>query len=202
MQDEFSSPTCSVKSVLRQQLHSSNSTQFKEGRGQPKDWMGLCYCSAIYAKDSRRGYCRSSCRSRDPERDGTTGVACTICRNLGSFRIPPSREVGIGSGAPSRIFFDCAGAGQFAGGLATPSSDTTTIATATRDFVHYAESHGVHIKFTHVHSHQGHGLNELADNMAKAGADFLHCSGVPYHLHQAWYQQGTGAAEWAWLMHL
>ena len=68
--------------------------------------------------------------------------------------------------------------------------------------VHYAESHGVHIKFTHVHSHQGHGLNELADNMAKAGADFLHCSGVPFHLHQDWYKQGSGTTEWAWLMHL
>ena len=38
--------------------------------------------------------------------------------------------------------------------------------------------------------------------MAKAGAEFLHCSGVPYHLHQAWYQHGTGTGEWAWLMHL
>ena len=38
--------------------------------------------------------------------------------------------------------------------------------------------------------------------MAKAGADLLHCSGVPYQLHQAWYQQETGTAEWAWLMNL
>ena len=86
--------------------------------------------------------------------------------------------------------------------VATPSADTRTIATATRALVHYAESHGVHIKFTHVHSHQGHGLNELADNMAKAGADFLHCIGAPFHLHQDWYKQGTGMMEWAWLMRL
>ena len=38
--------------------------------------------------------------------------------------------------------------------------------------------------------------------MAKARADFLHCSGVPNHLHRDWYQQGTGTTEWAWLLHL
>ena len=61
--------------------------------------------------------------------------------------------------APVTMFYDCAGAGQPAPGLATPSSDTRTISTATRALVHYAESHGVHIRFTQVHSHQGHGLN-------------------------------------------
>ena len=62
------------------------------------------------------------------------------------------------------------------------SAETRTIAMATRALNHDAEAHGVTIKFTHVHSHQGHGLNELADNVAKAGADFLHCSGLPYQL--------------------
>ena len=36
--------------------------------------------------------------------------------------------------APVTLFYDCAGAGQLAAGLATPSSDTRTVSTATRAF--------------------------------------------------------------------
>ena len=68
--------------------------------------------------------------------------------------------------------------------------------------MHYAESHGVRIEFTHVHSHQGHALNELADNMAKAGASFFHCSGLPYQIHEDWYQMDKATADWAWLLNL
>ena len=85
---------------------------------------------------------------------------------------------------PVTIYYDCAGAGDPAAGKATASAETKKIARATRALVHYAESHGVHIKFTHVHSLQGHAFNELADNMAKAGAIFTHCSGLPFQFHQ------------------
>ena len=54
---------------------------------------------------------------------------------------------------PVTIFYDCEGAGILAAGLATLSSETQTIAHATRALVHFAESHGVSIKFAHVHSH-------------------------------------------------
>ena len=54
---------------------------------------------------------------------------------------------------------------MLAAGLAAPSMETRTIAHATRAMVHLAESHGVTIKFMHAHNHQGHGLNELADNV-------------------------------------
>ena len=57
---------------------------------------------------------------------------------------------------PVTIYYDCAGAGDPAAGKATASAETKKIARATRALVHYAESHGVHIKFTHVHSHRGH----------------------------------------------
>ena len=107
-----------------------------------------------------------------------------------------------GSWYPVTIYYDCAGAGDPAAGRATPSADTKTIARATRALVHYAESHGIHIEFEHVHSHQGHALNELADNMAKAGASFSHCSGLPYQLDQAWYQEDNATADWAWLTNL
>ena len=73
---------------------------------------------------------------------------------------------------------------------------------APRALAHYAEGHGVTIKFAHVHSHQGHGMNELADNVAKAGADLLHCSVVPYQLHQDLYSPTSGVPGWAWLMNL
>ena len=132
--------------------------------------MGFCYCSAIYAEDPRRGYRRSSCRSHDPERDGTTGTACIICRFSEVFAFHQVVKWALAPAHPVTFLFDCAGADKFAAGLAIPSSDTRIIATARRVLVHYAESHGVHIKFTHVHSHQGHGLG---DNMAKAGAEFL-----------------------------
>ena len=69
---------------------------------------------------------------------------------------------------PVTRFFDCDGAGFPAAGLAIPSAETRAIASATRALVHFAESHGVNITFTHVHSHKGHGLNELADTVAKA----------------------------------
>ena len=100
------------------------------------------------------------------------------------------------------IYFDCAGACFPAAGLASLSEETRTIALATRALVHCAEAHAVTMNFTHVHSHQGHGLNELADNVAKAGADCLHCSGLPYLLNQAWYSPTSGVPEWAWMMHL
>ena len=103
---------------------------------------------------------------------------------------------------PVTIVYDCAGAGDPASGKATASADTKIIARATRALVHYAESHGVRIEFTHFHSHQGHALNELADNMAKAGASFTHCSGLPFQLHQDWYQIENATADWAWLMNL
>ena len=103
---------------------------------------------------------------------------------------------------PVTIFYDCAGAGDPAAGNATASAETKKIARATRALVHYAESHGVRIEFTHVHSHQGHALNEFADNIAKAGAIFTHCSGSLFQLHQDWYQIYNGTADWAWLMNL
>ena len=81
---------------------------------------------------------------------------------------------------PVTAYFDCDGAGFPAAGLASPSVEASTIALATRALVFYAEAHGVNIKFTHVHSHRGHGLNELVDSVAKACADCLHCSGLPY----------------------
>ena len=110
--------------------------------------------------------------------------------------------MGSGPGAPSNYFLDCAGASYPAAGLANPSAETKAIATATRALVHYAESHGVNIKFTHVHSHQGHGLNEFADNVANAGAGFLHCSGLPYQFYQDWYSLTSGVPECASLMNL
>ena len=103
---------------------------------------------------------------------------------------------------PVTIYYDCAGAGDPASGKATASEDIKQIARATRALVHYAESHGVRIEFTHVHSHQGHALNELADNMAKAGAFFSHCSCLPYQIHQDWYQMDKATADWAWLVNL
>ena len=96
---------------------------------------------------------------------------------------------------PVTIFYDCAGASDPASGKATASVDTKQIARATRALVHYAESHGVRIEFTHVHSHQGHALNEPADNVAKAGASFPHCSGLPFQLHQDWYQTVNATAD-------
>ena len=45
-------------------------------------------------------------------------------------------------------------------------------------------------------------MNELADNIVKAGASFAHCSGTPYHLHQEWYQDDNATADWAWLLDL
>ena len=103
---------------------------------------------------------------------------------------------------PVTLFYDCAGAGDPAAGKATASAGTKKIARATRALVHYAESHGIRIEFTHVHSHQGHALNELADNMAKAGAILTYCSGLPFQLHQDWYKNDKGTADWAWLMDL
>ena len=93
------------------------------------------------------------------------------------------------------IYFDCVGAGFAAAELASPSAETRTIALATRALVHYAEAHGFTIHFTHVHSHQGHGLNELVDNVAKAGADCVHGSGLLYLLDQGWYSPTSGVPE-------
>ena len=80
---------------------------------------------------------------------------------------------------PVTIYFDCAGAGFSAAGLASPSAEARTIALATKALVHYVEAHGVKTNFIFVHSRKGHGLNESVDNIAKAGADCLHCSWLP-----------------------
>ena len=87
---------------------------------------------------------------------------------------------------PVTIFFGCTGAGFPTAELATLSVETRTIGLATRALAHFAESHGVNLTFTHVHSHKGHGLTELADNVAKVGADCMHCRGLLYQLDQRW----------------
>ena len=38
--------------------------------------------------------------------------------------------------------------------------------------------------------------------MAKAGASVSHCSGLPYQLHQDWYQIDNATSDWAWLVNL
>ena len=68
--------------------------------------------------------------------------------------------------------------------------------------MHYAESHGIRIESKHSHSHRGHALNEFVDNMAKAGANFDHCSGLLFQRHQDWYNKDNWTADWAWLMNL
>ena len=69
------------------------------------------------------------------------------------------------------IYVDCVGAGFPAAGLTSFFAEARTIALATRAGVHFAEAHGVTIHFAHVHSHQGHGLNELVDDVAKVGPE-------------------------------
>ena len=68
--------------------------------------------------------------------------------------------------------------------------------------MHYAESHGARISFTHVHSHQGNAVNEFADDMAEAGANFAHCSCRPFRFHEDWYHIANITADWAWMKHL
>ena len=68
------------------------------------------------------------------------------------------------------VHYDSTSAGKPAEGLYSAGPNIEVVARATRGIVHTLEAKSMPVVFTHVHSHEGNPLNELADAIAKAAA--------------------------------
>ena len=77
------------------------------------------------------------------------------------------------------VHYDSTSAGKPAEGLYSAGPNIEVVARATRGIVHTLEAKDLPVSFTHVHSHEGNTLNELADAIAKASAKGDYSAGIP-----------------------
>ena len=100
------------------------------------------------------------------------------------------------------MHFDFLLAGRAASGEAAASAQIERISRATRGLLLIRDTTGFATAFSHERAHKGLPLNQLADDLAKAGARLSWTTDVPFQLHPAWYDPVEPVAEWAWMANL
>ena len=100
----------------------------------------------------------------------------------------------------SVIHYDSTSAGKAAEGFYSAGPNIEAIARATTGIVHTLEAKSILVAFTHVHSHEGNPLYELADALAKAAAKGHDFAGPPSAVPTELYKSDHALADWMCLI--